>query len=141
MPEPKESQKFINLGVVLNKKGEVLMIRRAKEEVGRDGSILSWVFPGGRLRLGESREESVRRGVLTETGYDIKPVGQISLRVHPQFFAIVVYHLCHLNSEKPVSKPSQSQEIAEIRWVKREDIPNLITTDLDQGVKKQLGLR
>ena len=140
MSELKESEKFINLGVVLNKKGEVLMIRRAVEETGKNGSILKWAFPGGRQRVNETREECLKREILAETGYAVTPAHKISLRVHPQFPIVIAYYLCYLASEKSTVEPAEPHEVAEIRWVKREDIPNLITTDLDQGVKKQLGL-
>ncbi|MBI2034075.1 MAG: NUDIX hydrolase [Candidatus Liptonbacteria bacterium] len=141
MSEFKESQRFINLGVVLNKKGEVLMIRRTVEETGKNGSILKWAFPGGRQRGNETREECLKREIFAETGYAVAPAHKISLRVHPQFPIVIVYYLCYLASEKPAADPVEPDEVAEIRWVKREDIPNLVTTDLDRGVKKQLGLR
>ena len=136
-----ESANFINLGVVLNKKGEVLMIRRAKKEIGKENAVLEWAFPAGKQRYKESREESVKREVLAETGYDVKPVRQISLRVHPEFLVTIVYHLCYLNSPEPVANPSEPHEVAEIRWVKPQEIKNLITTNLDPAVAKELGLR
>jgi 8-oxo-dGTP diphosphatase len=140
MPEEiKESQNFINLGIVLNKKGEVLMIRRRKKEEGRDKSVLEWAFPGGKQRYGESREECVRREILDETGYDVLSDREISMRIHPQFMVTVVYHLCRLNSPEPVAEPKEAHEVAEVRWVKPEEIRNLITTDLDPKVAKTLG--
>ena len=136
--EIKESSKFINVGVVFNAKGEVLMIRRKKEEEGSDGKILRWAFPGGKQRLNETRQECVMREVLAETGYDIKAEDQISFRVHPQFMIVVVYHLCSLNSEVPIAEPTEPHEVAEIKWVKPEEVEALITTDLDPDVKKVL---
>ena len=133
-----ESESFINLGVVLNNKGEVLVIRRKVLEKGIDGSILQWAFPGGKQQFDETREECVKREVLAETGYDIKPSKQISLRVHPQFPVIVVYHLCFLNSQEPIAKPIEPHEIAEIKWVKPEKIKELFTTDIDPKVKQEL---
>jgi len=134
----KESKTFINLGVVLNNKDEVLVIRRVKLETGSDGSILQWAFPGGKQRLNETREECVKREVLVETGYDVKPVKQISIRVHPQIPVTIVYHLCFLNSLKPVAKPQEPHEVAEIKWVKPEKLKELFTTDFDPLVAKEL---
>ncbi len=139
--EKNESKNFINLGVVLNKKNEVLMIRRVKEEIGKEGSILKWAFPGGKQRFKESRSECVKREVLDETGYDIKPEREISLRIHPQFFITIVYHLCSLNSENPIAEPIEAHEVAEIKWVKTEEMPSLVSTDLDPNVKKILNLK
>lgn len=138
MTDKKEAQRFINLGITLNKKGEVLMVRRKKKETGRDGSVLEWAFPGGKQRMDESREECVKREVLSETGYDVEPEKQISLRIHPQIMVFIVYHLCNLKSEKPISKPKEPHEIAEVKWVKKENIRKIITTDLEEKVAQEL---
>ncbi len=136
--EIKESQRFINLGVVLNDKGEVLMIRRVKEEIGSDGSILRWAFPGGKQRVGESRNECVKREVQAETGYEIEPLSEISLRFHPQFMVMVAYHICRLLHSKQTTEPIEVHEVAEIKWFKPQDIPKLVTTNLGPNVKKEL---
>lgn len=138
--EVKESKNFINLGVVRNEKGEVLMIRRQKKEEGGDKSVLEWAFPGGKQRYNESRAGCIRREILDETGYDVISDREISMRVHPQFMITVVYHACHLDSPKPIDEPKEAHEVAEIRWVKPEEIRNLITTDLDLNVAKTLGV-
>ena len=135
-----ECKNFINLGVVLDAKGNVLMIRRAKKEEGKEGAVLEWAFPGGKQKYEETREDCAKREVLAETGYDIKPIRQISLRIHPQFLITIVYHLCHLNFPKRVAEPSEPHEVAEIKWVKPEKIKSLITTDLDPLVAKELGI-
>ena len=135
-----ESKSFINLGVVLNNKGEVLIIRRKVIEKGADGSSLLWAFPGGKQQFNETREECVKREVLAETGYDIISQKQISLRVHPQFPVTVVYHLCFLNTPKPIAQPNEPHEISEIKWVKSEDIKQLITTALNPKVANELGI-
>ncbi|RJR24985.1 NUDIX hydrolase [Candidatus Microgenomates bacterium] len=134
-----ESKNFINLGVVLNEKGEVLLIQRVKEEKGKDGSVLRWAFPGGKQKFEESREDCVEREVLAETGYQIKCTKQISLRVHPQIqHVIIAYHLCRLTEPQPIQKPSEPHEVAQIKWVKPKEMKILFTTSLDPGVAKEL---
>lgn len=135
-----EAEDFINLAIVRDKQGKVLMIRRRQEEKGKDGSVLRWAFPAGKQRFNETREECVRREVLSETGYDVKPIRQIDLRIHPQFSVMIVYHLCELISSKPVAKPQESHEVAEIKWVNPKEIKKLITTDLNPKVAKELGI-
>jgi len=135
-----ESKTFINLGVVLNNEGEVLIIRRKVIEKGSDDSVLQWAFPGGKQQFNETREECVKREILTETGYDIEPIKQISIRVHPQFPVTIVYHLCSLKTSEPVAKPSEPHEIAEIKWVISEEIKELFTTNLDSKVANELGI-
>jgi len=134
-----ETKDFINLGIVVNK-DKVLMIRRRKKETGKNGAILEWAFPGGKQILNETRKQCVEREVLNETGYDVESIKEISLRVHPQILVFVVYHFCQLRSKKPVAKPKEPHEIAEIKWVKKQEIKNLITTNLDEKVAKELGL-
>ena len=136
----KEAKNFLNLGVVINDSGEVLLIRRVEREEGRDKSVLTWAFPGGKQRLKENREECIAREILDETGYSVKSVKEISMRFHPQFPVFVVYHFCKLVSPESVVEPREPHEIAEIKWVKPEEIKNLFTTDLDSEVKLELGL-
>ena len=136
----KEAKDFINLGVVVNGKEEVLMIRRVKKETGKDEAVLEWAFPGGKQRFSETRTECVEREVLDETGYDVELAREISLRIHPQISVFIVYHLCRLKSDKPIAKPKEPHEIAEIKWIKKQDIKNLITTNLDEKVSQELGL-
>jgi len=134
----KESKTFINLGVVLNPKGEVLLIKRKKPEQGVKGAVLTWAFPGGKQKYEESRKEGVEREILAETGYEVKAIKEISLRYHPEFPVVIVYHLCKTeNSTKP-GETKEPWEIAEIRWVKPQEIKNLITSNLDKKVAKEL---
>lgn len=135
-----EKKDFINLGIVLNNKGEVLLIRRVKKETGSDGAHLNWAFPGGKQKFAESRKGGVEREVQAETGYKVSSTKEISLRFHPQFPVIVVYHLCKLLSEKPTNAPEQPWEVEEVKWVRPEELKNYFTTDLDPHVAKELGI-
>ena len=58
----------INLGIVINNQKDFLLIKRAKKEEGKDKSILSWAFPGGRQYKNESKKECIEREILEETG-------------------------------------------------------------------------
>ena len=136
-----EVKDILNLGVIVNDRGKVLLIKRVKKEKGRGGSILTWAFPGGRQDLNEDRKEYIGREVLEETGYKIKPITEISMRSHPQFPVFIVYYLCKLVSPEPVAKPKQSYEVSEVRWVEPKGIKRLIRTNLDPGVSLELGLR
>ena len=39
-----------------------------------------------------------------------------------------------------MAEPREPHEVAEIKWVKPEEVRNLITTDLDSKVAKTLGI-
>ncbi|MCX6760739.1 MAG: NUDIX hydrolase [Candidatus Nealsonbacteria bacterium] len=139
-PSVSNVKETINLGIVINSHKEVLLIKRAKKEGGKDKSILSWAFPGGRLHKNESKKECVEREILEETGYKVESIKEISSRIHPQFPVFIVYHLCKLLSEEPIAKPKNPHEIAEIRWVEPKEMKKLFTTDLDSKVGHELGL-
>lgn len=135
----KESQNFINLGIVLNDREEVLIIKRAKEETGA-GVTLTYAFPGGKQHLDESRAECVAREILAETGYAVISKREISLRKHPQFDVFIVYHECELIEDKPIDKPSEPHEVAEVLWRPVDKLRSLFTTDLDPAVATYLGV-
>ena len=140
MNKKSEVEDFLNLGVVLNDKKEVLLIRRVKEEKGRGRAVLSWAFPGGKQQPNETPKECVEREVMDETGYKVESIKEISSRAHPQFPVFIIYHLCRLVEPKPVRKPRELCEIAEIKWVKIKEIKKSFTSDLDPKVAKELVL-
>lgn len=134
-------EKAINIGVVFNQEGRVLMIRRMREESGGRGGVLRWAFPGGRAHEGESGAECAKREIYEETGYAITVVKEISSRMHPQFPATITYYLCELAMPEPVCRPSEPYEVAVIRWVRPQDVAELVTSDLDANVQALLQTR
>lgn len=55
------------VSVIQNKKGEILMLRRAKQpQKGK------WAFPGGKLQAGETIQQAAERETLEEIGIKIK---------------------------------------------------------------------
>lgn len=132
--------KFVNLGIVLNKKKEVLIIKRRKKETTPTGKVLIWAFPGGVQEKGKTREESVAEEILLETGYKVRPIQQIHLRVHPDTFVVLAYFVCELESEEPVQEIQEKDEVEEVKWVKPEELKDYFSTDIDPEVKKFLGI-
>ncbi|MEM5855471.1 MAG: NUDIX domain-containing protein [Candidatus Aenigmatarchaeota archaeon] len=130
--------KFVNIGVVLNKNGEVLIVKRKRKEVTSTGKEFVWSFPGGVQEINETREERVVKEVLLETGYKVKPIKQINLRIHPDTLVLIAYFLCKLESEEPIQEIEEKDEIEEVKWVKPEELKNYFTTDIDPEVKKIL---
>ena len=47
-------------------------------------------------------------------------------------------YLCRLLETKPVAAPSEPWEVAEVKWVKPEQIKELITSSLDPNVAQEL---
>ena len=134
----KEKSQMVILGIVLNKKGEVLIIKRKNPEITRNSKEFIWAFPGGRQEEDENREDRVIAEVLAETGYKVRPLRQIHLRVHPDTLTMVAYFLCELEKDEPVQDIEEKDEVEEIRWVKPEELKNYFTTNIDPEVKKVL---
>lgn len=137
---PEKKNIFVNLGIVLNKKGECLIIKRRKKETTLTGKELIWAFPGGVQEKGETREERVVKEVLLETGYKVKPIKQIHLRVHPDVNILIAYFLCELESNEPVQEIEEKDEIEEVKWVKPQELKNYFQTDIDPEVRKILNI-
>lgn len=129
---------FINIGIVINKNGEVLIIKRKNPEKTKTDKILTWVFPGGKQEEGETRQQSVEKEVLVETGYKVRAIREIHLRVHPDSALMMAYHLCELENEEPVQPIEETDEVEEVKWVKPEELNKYFTTDIDPEVKKFL---
>jgi len=136
--QSREQTDFIVLGVVLNKEGKVMIVKRKKKEITLTKKELIWVFPGGKLEKGETREERVVKEVLDETGYKVKPLKLIHLRIHPETLKIIAYFLCELEEENPIQEIKEKEEIEEVRWVNPEELKNYFNTEIDSEVKKIL---
>ncbi len=121
---------------ILKKEEKVLLVKRKKVEIGTDGSVLLWGFPGGKVNAGETREDAVVREIQEETGYHAQIDNLISKRMHPHFPVKVYYFACSLTQETPdiVNDPSTE----EIAWIPLSEIQTYLKTELDPEVQKEL---
>jgi ADP-ribose pyrophosphatase YjhB (NUDIX family) len=109
-------------GVVLNKKGEILIIRR------RD----KWDLPKGKLEKGESYQHAAVREVNEECGIGYPEI------VKP---LLSTYHTYRLNEKLVLKKtfwfemkyegndtpvPLAEEDITEIRWCRKTDLPEIL---------------
>lgn len=133
------TQNLVGVGIVQNNSGEVLIIERKKKEQGSGGSILSWAFPGGEPASYETIQQGVEREVTEETGYEVVVHEKISERSHPEFPVLIKYYHCKLKSEER-TELVDVDEIAQVKWVKPEELKSYFTTDMDPGVKEFLSI-
>lgn len=107
-------------GVVLDG-DRVLLVRRALPP--RQGE---WSLPGGRLELGESLADGVRREVREETGLDVE-VGAIVEtfdRVHRDEAGRIRYHFVIVDFLCRVCGGTlhAGDDAADVRWVAHRDV-------------------
>jgi len=57
----------VALGIIRND-DHILLIERQKKDIGTNGDVLNWAFPGGKMEGNETPEQTVRREVEEETG-------------------------------------------------------------------------
>lgn len=135
----------IALAIVKNDKGEVLIVKRRKTELGADGSQLVWSFPGGvdrsrgKVLAYDSPEECVVEETLAETGHFVKALSLISERKHPQFPAYIYYFHCELTTTA-TNDLIMDDLIEQISWVRPEKLTNYFTTEVDPKVKSHLNI-
>ncbi len=109
-PAKKRPHHHIGVGIIRNKKDEVLIALRPNDAML--GGL--WEFPGGKQEEKEEIMETVRRELQEELGVDVEVNEQLMNLKHAYSHFTITLHayLCRLISGTP--KPKSSQEI---RWV------------------------
>lgn len=124
-------------GVLVNAVGKVLILREANTyEEGTN--VGKWGIPGGRIQLGESYDDGLRREVKEETGLDVeigKPlyVGEwrpIIKGVQHQIIA--VFTLCRADGDIQLSEEHDAY-----KWVGLHDVDGLRIMPPDDLVVKR----
>lgn len=108
-------------GLILNDQGEVFLTQRNAPEVPEVHD--KWQFPGGKVEFGEHPEDTVRREVKEETGFEVEIV-----RMLPQVLSNVYEYgghaICILYECKVVSGSFKADgyETKDGKFFKKEKI-------------------
>lgn len=107
--------KQIGVALISNQQGKILIDRRKTQ--GEMGGL--WEFPGGKIEVGETIEECIKREIKEELGIEIivgNHVVTISHRYEKFIVTLYVHDCQHLSGEP------QALECDEILWVKSSEL-------------------
>ena len=86
----------MGVGAVIVKDGQAIIIKRANDPYKGQ-----WSIPGGRVELGESLADAVRREMREETGLDVQvgPLLEVFERIHRddagvRYHFVIIDYLC-----------------------------------------------
>lgn len=123
-------------GIVINNKGEVLLVRNYKPEK----DVNYWGFPKGHIEKGESGKEASLREVEEETGIKaeiIEKVGDIRYFFIWQGEKTLKNVAMFLMKYKSGEVKHQEKELAEAKWFKPGDAMNQISFDNDKEILRK----
>ena len=118
-----------------------LAFREGKVLVGKRPEHLSmggyWIFPGGKVKQGETQEAALIREYKEEVGLDIEVGARVGegrhqdrhRRIH------VTFYLCRLGEGEPLL---QQSEISEVRWLGPEDILKYRFAPADKAILENI---
>ena len=99
---------------------------------------LLWEFPGGKVEVGETDVEALKREVRHRVGVEIEPGAQISSVSHAYEHYSVELHLydCRVQSGEP-----EALNVHQFRWVESDEFDGLPFTPADEAsMSKLLGI-
>jgi mutator protein MutT len=114
-------------GIVLDA-DRVLLVKRGREPLKG-----IWSLPGGKLELGETLHEGVRRELREEVGLEVRVLKLVEVfeRITPDEQGRTAYHyvLIDFLCESEGGVPRADDDADEVAWVKRDRIGEYETTE------------
>ena len=118
-----EHTHFVSVaGLVTNDRGEILMIKSPRR---------GWEYPGGMVEPGETFQDALKREIMEETGAEVEITGFIGLCKNVEKDSVNLDFSCRYTG----GTLRESQESAEVKWVKKDCALDLVTFPL---TKKRL---
>ncbi len=114
----------VAVGVLINTAGAVLLGQRpeGKPYAGY------WEFPGGKVEVGETLFEALKRELLEEIDVVIDDAQEIMVIEHDYPHAYVRLHICVVKSWQGQVRGLENQSLA---WLERDDIDRIEVTQFN----------
>ena len=140
MKKKKAGKDHIGVGggiLILNKKGEALLMRRGKQATNEVGY---WTQPGGTVEFGEKAVEGLKREIKEELDIKVNIWGYLPhvdhiIKKENQHWIAIIY-LAHIKSGTP--KIMEPHKCDEIRWFSLKKLPKKLTKSTSEPIKNYL---
>ncbi len=114
--EIKPKKVGVGTGVMLKKENKILLGKRVSTGL--------WTMPGGKLEVGESFEDCIRRETLEETNLTIREMKLMSLNNdifdHEVHYVTIGFYSEHFEGEARAMEP---EKISEWHWFDLNNLP------------------
>ncbi|XP_041855441.1 8-oxo-dGDP phosphatase NUDT18 [Melanotaenia boesemani] len=129
----RKNNTYIVCAIIFNDKEEVLMVQEAKPDCYKQ-----WYLPAGRMEVGESLEEALKREVKEEAGFDCEPITLLLIQEQgPQWIRFIF--LAKITGGSLKSPSAADQESLQAAWWDRQSTLPLRGRDIlrliDCGLK------
>ncbi|XP_023198870.1 8-oxo-dGDP phosphatase NUDT18 [Xiphophorus maculatus] len=115
---------YIVCGIIFNEQEEVLMVQEAKPDCYKQ-----WYLPAGRVEVGESLEEALRREVKEEAGFDCQPITLLLIQEQgPQWIRFIF--LARITGGSLKTLAAADQESLQASWWDRQSSLSLRGRDI-----------
>jgi 8-oxo-dGTP diphosphatase len=108
------------VAAVIFREGKVLCVQRTEHE--REYISLKWEFPGGKVEVGESREEALVREIAEELVVEIHELQYLTTVEHsyPDFYLTMHAYTCALKAGEV-----ELREHLGLKWLAVEELDQL----------------
>lgn len=134
MVEDKPNQfSVILLGIVFDPESRKILIGRRENDPHIER--LTNVFPGGKAEHKEDLQETLKKRIKEETGYEVASLGSISSRIPDERNDFVlIYYLCEVTG----GEMKAGEPLKEVKWVNPEELENEFSTSFDPALKEYI---
>ena len=121
------------VAAVIIRDDKTLCVQRGKHI--RDYVSLKWEFPGGKIELGENREQALRREIREELDVEIENLEYFMTveYTYPDFHLVMYAYTCSIGKGEPVLK-----EHVALKWLRVEELDQLDWAAADIPIVEKL---